>query len=88
MHRYVYFSVQFPYNNRKSTIKYKMKKAESLIDILVRREDQSDPSTLSKRELAIRDLAAALEEDREKLSASKLLLLVKVHCFSDFLILM
>ena len=72
----------------KSTIKYKMKKAESLIDILVRREDQSDPSTLSKRELAIRDLAAALEEDREKLSASKLLLLVKVHCFSDFLNLM
>ena len=71
-----------------STIKYKMKKAESLIDILVRREDQSDPSTLSKRELAIRDLAAALEEDREKLSASKLLLLVKVHCFSDFLNLM
>ena len=68
-----------------STIKYNMKKAESLIDILVRREDQSDPSTLSKRELAIRDLAAALEEDREKLSASKLLLLVKVHCFSDFL---
>jgi hypothetical protein len=65
-----------------------MKKADSLIDILVRREDQSDPSTLSKRELAIRDLAAALEEDREKLSASKLLLLVKVHCFSDFLNLM
>ena len=73
---------------KKSTIKYKMKKAESLIDILVRREDQSDPFTLSKRELAIRDLAAALEEDREKLSASKLLLLVKVHCFSDFLNLM
>lgn len=66
-----------------------MKKAsnnnDSLIDNLVRRDEICDPFAVSKRELAMRDLVAALEGDQDSLSKSKLLLLVCRVEFNELL---